>query len=441
MSHAFHRRSDGLFVGDAALVKGKPHAVAALRELLQHLRLHRAHELDADFFCPFVPQDVKLGLLLLEAPHLRQHRRRVHAVGEQQPVGQHRGKERHASVLLEAESLARPGVLRSRHRGDHACGGFFQGREAGAGILPDLVDFLVGPGGAARAVRIAFRKRHLHLQRAAGDLHPGEAVSLFIPRDLEHPGAEFRRVFLRGGRRREAVQQPEKGFHARETERRPEAHREQLPLPDQADNVSVRDFSPFLQVPLHQVLVQDRQLLLKIRVAEVRRPSGNAGAFARAGSPLCPGSASGAREREGSRRHRAEFHKARLQDVPELLHHPLFFDAGLVHLVHKDEHRHPVGPEQVPESPCVALHAVRPAHNEHGGVQDLKRPLRLRGEIHMSRGVQDRDLRVPGAEHRLLGINGDAALLFLQVRVQEGVAVVHPALLPDGPGGVEQRLR
>ena len=96
--------------------------------------------------------------------------------------------------------------------------------------------------------------------------------------------------------------------------------------------------------------------------------------------------------------------------------------------------------QQPPEGAGVGLDPVGAADHQNGAVQHLKRPLRLGGEVHMARRVQQGDLRVRQGKHRLLGEDGDAPLPLHGVRVQKGVLVVHPAQAPQGAALVQQRL-
>ena len=58
----------------------------------------------------------------------------------------------------------------------------------------------------------------------------------------------------------------------------------------------------------------------------------------------------------------------------------------------------------------------------------------------MSRSVQQREFCVLGAEHSLLGEDGDAALPLLFVGIKEGIARVDTSGLPEHAGLAEQRL-
>ena len=96
--------------------------------------------------------------------------------------------------------------------------------------------------------------------------------------------------------------------------------------------------------------------------------------------------------------------------------------------------------QQPPQGPGVPLHPVRPADDQDGAVQHLESTLHLAGEVHMARGVQQGDLYTGQRQHRLLGKNGDAPGPLQGVRVQKGVAVVHPPQLPQRPRPVEHGL-
>ena len=111
-----------------------------------------------------------------------------------------------------------------------------------------------------------------------------------------------------------------------------------------------------------------------------------------------------------------------------------------VHFVEEEEGGDAVAGEELPEGAAVALDAVRPTDDEDGAVQHRQDPLRLGGEVHMAGGVQQLDLRVSGGEGGFLCVDGDAPLPLLDVGIQEGVPVVHPAQFPDGAALVEQGL-
>ena len=88
----------------------------------------------------------------------------------------------------------------------------------------------------------------------------------------------------------------------------------------------------------------------------------------------------------------------------------------------------------------MGLDAVGATDDQDGPVQHLEGPLRLCGKIHVSRGVQQGDLRVPHRQQRLLGENGDAPLPLHGVRIQKGISMVHTPQLAQLSRPVEQGL-
>ncbi len=88
----------------------------------------------------------------------------------------------------------------------------------------------------------------------------------------------------------------------------------------------------------------------------------------------------------------------------------------------------------------MPLHTVRAADDEDRVVEHLKCALRLRGEIDVSRRVEQRDVRVAAIHHSLLGKDGDAALAFERLGVQKGVAVIDAAEHAQRARGVQKPL-
>ena len=113
---------------------------------------------------------------------------------------------------------------------------------------------------------------------------------------------------------------------------------------------------------------------------------------------------------------------------------------GLVHLVDKEKDGHPRLLQQLPQGLGVALDPVSGADHQDGAVQHLQSPLRLGGEVHMSRGVHQSQLQVPPAQDGLFGIDGDAPLPLQLLGVQKGVPVVHPAQAADVARQIEHGL-
>ena len=112
-----------------------------------------------------------------------------------------------------------------------------------------------------------------------------------------------------------------------------------------------------------------------------------------------------------------------------------------IHLVDKEERRHLIAFQQIPQRPGVALHAVGAGDHQNGAVQHLKRPLHLGGKVHVSRRVQQGNPGIPQLQHRLLGEYGDPPLALHGVRIQKRVLMIHPSQTADRPGTVQQGLR
>ena len=99
-------------------------------------------------------------------------------------------------------------------------------------------------------------------------------------------------------------------------------------------------------------------------------------------------------------------------------------------------------PQQPPQGQGVALDAGGRADDQNGAVQHIQRPLHLRGEIHMPRGVQQGGVEVVGqVKGGLLGEDGDAPLPFQCEGIEKGVAVIHPPKGADGAGDIQHGLR
>ena len=89
----------------------------------------------------------------------------------------------------------------------------------------------------------------------------------------------------------------------------------------------------------------------------------------------------------------------------------------------------------------MGLNPVGAADDQHRAVQHRHSPLRLRGEIHMARGVNEDDLPAGRLQNGLLGKNRNAPGPLQLMGVQKRVLMVHPPQSPPGPAAVEQRLR
>ena len=140
------------------------------------------------------------------------------------------------------------------------------------------------------------------------------------------------------------------------------------------------------------------------------------------------------------RRGQGEIHTAAVQMPPQIVQQGSPVRPGQVHFVDKQHRRHPVALQQLPQGAGVSLNAVGAADDQNGAVQHLKGPLRLGGEVHMARGVDQLQFRVPHGQPGLLGEDGDAPVPLDGVGVQKGVPVVHPAQPAQHPGAVQKGL-
>ena len=96
--------------------------------------------------------------------------------------------------------------------------------------------------------------------------------------------------------------------------------------------------------------------------------------------------------------------------------------------------------QQLPDRAGVPLHALGAGDDEHGIVHHGHRALHLGGEVRVARGVDEKDLVLPHAEHRLIGEYGDAARAFQRMRIQKGVLVVDAAHGAQAARMIEHRL-
>ena len=88
----------------------------------------------------------------------------------------------------------------------------------------------------------------------------------------------------------------------------------------------------------------------------------------------------------------------------------------------------------------MRLHAVRAADDQNGAVHHLQGTLHLRGKVHVSRRVQQRDMGIRQGQQRLLGEDGDAALPLLHIVVEIRIAVVNAPHGAQRAALIEQRL-
>ena len=259
VADALHRGRNGLPVADGPRTEGHLHAEPLLNEPLQNFQLDLAHELDVDFPGGLVPDDVELGVFLLQLPQPQQGRVGVCAVGQLHLIGQHRLQHRACPGLLKAQALPRYGPAEARHRHHRPGGSLLHGAELHAGIDAQLVRFFL-PNLVLRQARTAVGQQVLHPQCAAGDFQIGQPGALAVPGDLEHPGAELGRIVRDGGVPLQPLQEI---VHALQLQGGAEEAGEQLPGSDHGGDVIIGDL-PGFQIPLQHFLVADGGLLRQL---------------------------------------------------------------------------------------------------------------------------------------------------------------------------------
>ena len=342
-----------------------------------------------------VPHNTQLGVLLLQLGQPGQHRVGVAALRQQQTTALHRLEHRGLTGGLLAQALACPGTGQAGNGAHGARRGLLHRLEFGSGIHPQLVGLFL-PG---LTVRIFTGEQCLYPQMAAGDLQPGESAALFVPGDFEHPGGKLFRLFGLAGILLQGGQQ---FIHTLQLQRRAEQAGKHLPPGHHGGDQLPGHFSVF-QIGLH-------------------------GLFALHGQCF----------RKGIRFERTVEGHETLFQAGKLIQHCLPIRSSQIHLVHKHKHRHPITAQQLPHGFGVALHAVGAAYHQHRVVQHRESALHLAGKIHMAGGIQQGDLRIGQAEHRLLGEDGDAPLPLHGVGIQKGVLVIHTAQLFQASGPIQQ---
>ena len=338
----------------------------------------------------WLPLHLQLGVLLLQAAQPLQQGGGVHPLRGNHLIGEHRLQPGAGPVLLCPQALPRRRAGQACHGAHRPGGGHVYRGEFGPGVEANLVDLLLPVGSV----------EHLpHPKLASGDFQPGKPLTPLIPGDFKDPGPEvlgplrFQSIGL------DAVQQL---LHPLHLEGGAEVHREQLPLHHQSRQFLLGKFLPG-QVPLHELLAAQRRALASgLRVCHI--------------------------------------HKAVAQPSLQLFEDGGLPLIGLVHLVDKEKDGHPRLLQQLPQGLGVALDPVSGTDHQDGAVQHLQGPLRLGGEVHVSRGVHQGQLQVPPAQDGLFGIDGDAPLPLQLLGVQKGVPVVHPAQAADVARQIEHGL-
>ena len=388
---ALYRRGDGLPVQDTPLRKTDLQSAALLCHALQDLLLDLAHQPHADLAAALIPQQMQLGVLLLQRPQPGQGGMGIAPLRQRDAVAHHRLQQGRGRVGSGAQTLSGVAAAQARHGGHGTGGDLLRRLIFRAGIQPDLINLFPAAVGAAFA-----GQRRAHPQAAAGHLQVGQAVALFIGGDLIHLRRKFVGIRWRYG---QGIQPRQQGVYALQTQRRTKVAGEQLPSGNRLGHGPVGKRPP-RQIVGHQPLAAQRQ---RLRV-------GVGG------------------------------HTARMQFFLQFVQQRGAVGARLVHLVDEQKGRDPVPLQQPPQRFGVALHACRAADDQHGVIQHRQRPLHFGGKIRVARGIQQRQGGVRQRQPRLLGKDGDPPAALQRVVVQKGVPVVHPPGPPQRPGAVQHRF-
>ena len=393
MPHPLHGIFDGLPVVDFGVcqlhLQRKPLGNQAFEDFL----LDFSHDLGVNL--PTFPQDVKLGVLLFQLPQLGKDGHGVGTGGQGNPVGHDRLHQGRLPFRLCPQGLANPGLGQTGGGADLPREHLRHRREFLPGVNPQLLDFLlyliplcrfIGKGGADG-------------QRPAGDLQPGQAVALGVPGDFVDFCSKFLPVLFPRG---VGGKQLQKGVHSLEFQTGAEAAGKELSVGYELPEVPFRDGSRF-QVGFQQGLVAQSGVF----------PDGFLGL--------------------------GEVHKAGTEGFLQFLHQLLPALPRQIHFVQKQEGGHGVPPQKLPQGDGVSLHPVGAADDQHGAAEHRHDPLRLRGKVHVPRGVQQGDMLL--RQLGLLGEDGNAPGPLQVVGVQIGIPVVHPPQSPPHPRHIQKGLR
>ena len=391
MSHAEHRRCDGLAVNDAALAKGHGEAEAVENTAAQDLKLDLAHELYVDLAVAFVPDDAQHRVLFLQFAQLRERAMRVCAVRQDKLIGQNRLQKRRGRLSLCAETEPDIAVAETRDSDDAARARLVERAEFDAGVKPQLIGLFI-----VVLILRAIGERCLHAQCAACDLEPREPRALRVARDLEDLCAEFLRIDRLA---REARERGEKVLHTVHLERRAEKAGENLAAFDHFGDQGIVDRAALQKRFKRRFITQGECFITALR----RR--GKIDAF-------------------------------RAQRLREPFHQGAFVCSRKIHLVEEEKRRHLVARQQAPEGARMALHTVAAADDEHRVVKHRQRALHLGGKVNVSRRIQQRELALAHGEHGLLCEDRDAALALERIGIEEGIAVIYAPELPQRAGSI-----
>ena len=96
--------------------------------------------------------------------------------------------------------------------------------------------------------------------------------------------------------------------------------------------------------------------------------------------------------------------------------------------------------QQPPERFGVGLYTIAAGNHQHRAVQYGESALHFGREVYMPRRVEQGDGGIRPVQHGLFGEDGDAALTFQAVGIEEAAAVVNPPQLLHRAGEIEHRL-
>ena len=206
-----------------------------------------------------VPDDVELRLFLFQTVEPAQRGMDVRALGQADPVAQHRFQHREVAVPLGAESGAGAGLGQAGDGADLSRPDGLCQRILCTGVEPQLVG-LFGP---RLSVRFA-GELGLDLQLPARDPQPRQPLAPLILRNLEHPGTKG---FQRRGGAGVFVKPLQQLIHALQSacvlplKGHAEPAGKDVPPGDGGDDV-LRRQAACVQHRLHQALVAEGQCLV-----------------------------------------------------------------------------------------------------------------------------------------------------------------------------------
>ena len=291
-----------------------------------------------------------------------------------------------------AEGHAGHRLRQAGHGADGPGRGLLQERKLAAGIQAELVGLLLP---------VLAREQLLDTKRAARDLQKGQARPLFVPRDLIDARAEVLSVCRR---LHEAAQRVQQRVHALPLQGGTKEARKHLPVRDGGRDLRVRDPAGG-EIFVEQRIVTEGQFFLKLRL-RLRKVDA-----------------------------------ALVELPPEALQKGVMVGRADVHLVDEHDCRHLIAPQQLPERRGMPLHARRAAHDQHGAVEHLQRPLHLGGKIDVAGGIEQHQRAARQGQDGLLGKDRDAAAALLRVGIEKRIPVVDAPEGADDARLIEHGLR